>query len=125
MGFTNGSDMPGTRKEKAADIVFEGVVIPKGTCSAKLAAKGINSVEEMSDFLTAIFSDTLKGKIKLPSPETNRRVSSAKTRDGLEEKLRQGLPMTIKGAESSKTRSSRKASKRSKKSGPSDALPGR
>lgn len=82
------------KREKAADIVFEGVVIPKGTRSAKLAAQGITNTDEVGDFLTAIFADTLNGKIILPKPGSPNRVSS-KMRKGLEHKLSRGLPMKI------------------------------
>jgi len=77
-----------------ADIIFEGVVIPKGTRSARLAEQGISTTEEMSDFLTAIFADTLNGKIVLPAPESPHRMSSRKLR-GLEQKLSGGIPMKI------------------------------
>ena len=61
---------------KAADIVFEGVVMPKRTPSAKLAARGIMNTDELGNFLTAIFSDTLNGKITLPTPSSSTRVPS-------------------------------------------------
>jgi hypothetical protein len=83
------------KRSRSSDVVFEGVLIPKGTRSARLAAKGITTVEEMSEFLTAIFSDTLTGKIKLPKPGTNGRVSR-KMLDGIEEKLKQGVPMSVR-----------------------------
>jgi hypothetical protein len=91
--------MAGAIKMKAADIVFEGVLIPKGTRSAKLAAKGITNSDELGNFLAAIFSDTLNGKIILPTPSSNARVPS-KLLSGLEEKLRQGLPMKIAATKS-------------------------
>ena len=62
--------LAGKRKSKAADVVFEGVVIPRGTRSAKLAKKGITNEEEMGNFLTAVFADTLNGKIILPKPNS-------------------------------------------------------
>ena len=80
------------KRNGSADVVFEGVLIPRGTCSAKLAERGINDVEEMGEFLTAVFSDTLRGKIKLP-PEVNRRVSTKMV--ALEQKLKEGLLMRI------------------------------
>jgi hypothetical protein len=96
-----------TKKEKAADIMFEGVVIPRGTRSAKLAAQGITNADEMGDFLTAIFADTLNGKIILPKPESPNRVSS-KMLKGLEHKLSRGLPMKIQAMDS-KIKRKRKA----------------
>lgn len=102
------------RKGKADDVVFEGVVIPGGTRSAKLAKKGIADTDEMADFLTAVFSDTLKGKIILPTRKSRIRVSS-KSLDGSELKLTRGLPVTIqvmsskgKGPRKSKTKSPEK-----------------
>jgi hypothetical protein len=82
------------KRDSATDIVFEGVVIPKGTRSARLAEQGITTTEEMSDFLTAIFADTLNGKIVLPAPESPNRMSSKRLR-GLEQKLSGGIPMKI------------------------------
>jgi hypothetical protein len=82
------------KRDRASEIVFEGVVIPKGTRSAKLAEQGITTTEEMSDFLTAIFADTLNGKIVLPAPESPHRMSSKMLR-GLEQKLSGGIPMKI------------------------------
>jgi hypothetical protein len=82
------------RRSGSRDVIFEGVLIPKGTRSAKLAEKGISDVEEMGEFLTAVFSDTLRGKIKLP-PEPNRRVAK-KLRMGLEPKLKEGRPIRIR-----------------------------
>lgn len=114
-----------SKRSRARDVVFEGVPIPKGTRSARLAAKGITTVEEMSEFLTAIFSDTLTGKIKLPKPGTNGRVSR-KMLDGIEEKLKQGVPMTVRPpalrltAEAKKPRRS-KAARLAKKAGTSEA----
>jgi hypothetical protein len=83
-----------TRKSGAADVVFEGVVLPKGTRSAKLAKQGITNEEEMGNFLTSVFADTLNGKIILPKPDAGIGVSS-RILNGLEEKLRQGLPVGI------------------------------
>ena len=90
--------MPETKREKAEEIMFEGVVIPRGTRSAKLAAQGITTSDEMGDFLTAIFADTLNGKITLPTPESPNIVSS-KMLKGLEHKLSRGLPMKIQAME--------------------------
>ena len=82
------------KRTKEPGIVFEGVDIPKGTDSAKLAAKGIASVDDMGKFLTAVFSDTLKGKIVLPPVKAPNRMS-AKLLKGLEQKFSEGLPMAI------------------------------
>jgi hypothetical protein len=90
--------MAGTRKNTVADIVFEGVVIPRGTRSAKIARKGIKNEEDLGNFLTAIFSDTLSGEIVLPKAASGN-SSSAKMLDGLEQKLKQGLPVTIQAVE--------------------------
>jgi hypothetical protein len=84
---------PGKRG-KRADLMFEGVMIPKRTRSAKIAAKGITNEEDMGNFLTAIFSDTLKGEIVLPKPGVQTGTSSKMLND-VEHKLRQGLPVTI------------------------------
>jgi len=84
----------GTRKSRLADVVFEGVVIPKGTRSAKLARKGITNEDEMGKFLTAVFADTLKGKITLPKPASGMGVPS-RILNGMEQKLRRGLPIGI------------------------------
>jgi hypothetical protein len=86
--------LAGTRKSKAADVVFEGVVIPSGTRSAKLARKGITDEEEMGNFLTAVFADTLKGKITLPKPMSGTGVPS-RMLNGPGQKLRRGLPIGI------------------------------
>jgi hypothetical protein len=82
-----------TRKSKAGDVVFEGVVIPKSTRSAKLAKKGITNEEEMGDFLTSVFADTLNGKIILPKPKSG--IGVPRILNGLEQKLRRGLPIGI------------------------------
>jgi len=82
------------KRDRATDVVFEGVVIPKGTRSARLAEQGITTTEEMSDFLTAIFADTLNGKIVLPAPESPNRMSSRMLR-GLEQKLSGCIPLKI------------------------------
>lgn len=84
----------GTRKNKPADIVFEGVVIPEGTRSAMLAKKGIKNEEEMGKFLTAVFADTLNGKITLPKPASGSGDAS-RILNGLEQKLKRGLPVGI------------------------------
>jgi hypothetical protein len=86
--------MAGRRSGKAADLVFEGVLIPKRTQSAKIAARGITDEEDMGKFLTAVFSDTLKGKIVLPKPDS-RTSASSKVQDGVEHKLKKGLPVTF------------------------------
>jgi hypothetical protein len=98
--------MAATKREKPADIVFEGVVIPKSTRSAKLAAKGITNTEEMASFLTAIFADTLNGKIILPAPESPNKMSS-KMHKGLEQKLSRGLPLKIQASSSRRKRKSK------------------
>ena len=69
-------------------------MIPKGTRSAKLARKGITDEEEMGNFLTAVFADTLNGKIKLPTPTSGIGVPS-RLLNGVEQKLRRGLPIGI------------------------------
>ena len=86
--------MARTRKSGVADVVFEGVVIPKGTRSAKLANKGIRTEDEMGKFLISVFADTLNGKIILPKPEAGTGVPS-RILNRLDEKLRQGLPIDI------------------------------
>jgi hypothetical protein len=91
------------KRDRASEIVFEGVVIPKGTRSAKLAAQGITTTEEMSDFLTAIFADTLNGKIVLPAPESPNRMPHRMLR-GLEQKLSGGIPMKIKPSSAKRKR---------------------
>jgi len=88
-----GIALVGTRKSKAADVIFEGVVIPRGTRSAKLAKKGITNEEEMGNFLTAVFADTLNGKIILPKPKSVGVPS--RILHGSEQKLRRGLPIGI------------------------------
>jgi hypothetical protein len=55
-------------------------VIPEGTRSAMLAEKGITNEEEMANFLTVVFADTLNGKIIF---------------SGLEQRLKQGVPIDI------------------------------
>jgi hypothetical protein len=89
--------MGGRKRSKAADVVFEGVLIPKGTRSAKLASKGIATADEMGDFLTAVFTDTLNGKIVLPSPRTAK--VPRKALNGLEQKLNRGLPLRMQAKE--------------------------
>ncbi|MEO6806485.1 MAG: hypothetical protein ABI286_04420 [Edaphobacter sp.] len=90
------------------DLLFEGVVIPKRTRSAEIAAKGIANEEDMGRFLTAIFSDTLKGEIVLPKPGS-RAGTSSKLLDGLEQKLKRGIPVTIQALGPSRTRRKNKA----------------
>jgi hypothetical protein len=85
--------LAGKKKSKADDVVFEGVVIPKGTRSARLAKKGITNEEEMGDFLTAVFADTLNGKIILPKPKSG--IGVPRILNGLEQKLRRGLTIDI------------------------------
>lgn len=80
---------------KRAELVFEGVVIPRRTRSAKIAAKGIADEEDMGRFLTAIFSDTLKGKIILPQPGSRPDTKLY----GVQHKLKHGLPVTIQPLE--------------------------
>jgi hypothetical protein len=90
-----------TRKSGAADVLFEGVVLPEDTRSAKLAKKGITNEEEMGKFLTAVFADTLKGKIILP--KANSGIDGPlPILNGVEEKLRQGLPVGIRAMSSLK-----------------------
>ena len=98
------TSMARIKRSKKADLVFEGVVIPKRTRSAKIAAKGIANEEDMGRFLTAIFSDTLKGEIVLPKPGS-RAGASSKLLDGLEQKLKRGLPVTIQALGPTRKRS--------------------
>jgi hypothetical protein len=88
--------LAGTRKSKGSDVVFEGVLIPKGTRSARLAEQGITNEDEMGNFLTAVFADTLNGKITLPKPTSGVDVP-ARVRNGVDQKLRRGLPIGIQG----------------------------
>jgi hypothetical protein len=108
--------MAGTQRGKAADVVFEGVVIPKGTRSAEIAARGITNEEELGNFLTAIFSDTLNGKITLPGPGAQARMTS-KILNRLDQKLKQGLPVTIQPKGSSLKRVRKSSSKQPKRPG--------
>jgi hypothetical protein len=94
------------RRGKVADVVFEGVRIPKDTRSAKLAAGGVGTVDEIGEFLTAVFVDTLKGKIVLPPARTTR--VSAKALDGREQKVMRALPVKMHGKDR-RTRRPRKA----------------
>jgi len=110
-----GTGMAAKQRDRTPDILFEGVVIPKGTRSAKLAARGITNTDEMGDFLTAIFTDTLSGKIVLPPPESPNRMSS-KMLKGLEQKLSRGLPMKIQA-------SSIKRKRKSKPKQPKERIP--
>jgi hypothetical protein len=55
-------------------------VIPEGTRSAMLAEKGITNEEEMANFLTVVFADTLNCKIIFSD---------------LEQRLKQGVPIDI------------------------------
>jgi hypothetical protein len=89
--------MAGTRRVKrvkADDLVFEGVVIPRRTRSAKIAALGITDEEDMGRFLTAIFCDTLSGKIVLPKPGAPARVPLRNV-NAAGQKLKRGLPVSI------------------------------
>ncbi len=86
--------MGGNGQRKTQDIVFEGVLIPRRTRSAKIAAKGIRDEEDMGAFLTAVFCDTLNGKIVLPRPGA-RGGKPAKTLNGAGQRLKKGLPVTI------------------------------
>ena len=86
--------MARTKRTKMAELVFEGVVIPRRTRSAKIAAKGIVNEEDMGRFLTAVFSETLSGKIVLPKPSSRAGLPSRRL-NGAEHKLRRGLPLTI------------------------------
>jgi len=95
------SQLARARKSAVDDVVFEGVLIPKDTRSARLANKGITNEEEMGKFLTAVFADTLKGKIILPKASAGVDGPS-RILDGLEEKLRHGLPIGIQPMKSSK-----------------------
>jgi hypothetical protein len=87
--------MAKTKGPKTADVVFEGVLIPKGTRSARLASKGVNTIDEMGDFLTAVFNDTLKGKIVLPSKTAS--PLRVKIPAEAEHKLKRGLPVSMQG----------------------------
>jgi hypothetical protein len=104
VGAGGETSMARIKRSKKADLVFEGVVIPKRTRSAKIAAKGIANEEDMGRFLTAIFSDTLKGEIVLPKPGS-RAGASSKLLDGLEQKLKRGLPVTIQALGPTRKRS--------------------
>jgi hypothetical protein len=86
------------------ELVFEGVVIPKRTRSARLAAKGITNEEDFGRFLTAVFSDTLKGKIVLPKPGL-RGGASSNMMIGARQKLGRGIPVTIQAKKLKRTRS--------------------
>src|SRR5258705_8167310 len=90
-------------KSVAADVVFEGVVIPRETRAAKLAKKGITNEEEIGKFLTAVFADTLKGKIILPKANSESDGSS-RILNGLEEKVKLGLPVGMQATNSIKRR---------------------
>ncbi len=101
------------RRGKIADLVFEGVVIPRRTRSAKIAAKGITNEEDMGRFLTAVFSDTLNGKIVLPKPDS-RAVMPTRILDGEGQKLRRGVPVTIQPMSPNLKRTRRLRAKRLK-----------
>ena len=87
--------MGASKRGKVADVVFEGVRIPKDTRSARLAAGGVGTVDEIGDFLTAVFVDTLKGKIVLPPPRNTR--IPAKALNGREQKIMRSLPVKMSG----------------------------
>ena len=87
--------MARTERSKKAELIFEGVVLPRRTRSAKIAAKGIADEEDFGRFLTAVFSDTLKGKIILPQPGSRADVKL----NGVKQKLKHGLPLTIQANE--------------------------
>ena len=105
--------MTGMKRRQRSDLMFEGVVIPKRTLSAKIAAKGIANEEDMGRFLTAIFSDTLKGEIVLPKPGAQAGASSKLLND-VEHKLKQGLPVTIQSISPKRRRSNETKAKTTK-----------
>ncbi|MGD0446041.1 MAG: hypothetical protein ABSA39_19060 [Edaphobacter sp.] len=90
--------MAGKRRGETGVLLFEGVVIPSRTRSAKIAAQGIADEEDLGRFLTAVFSETLSGKIVLPEPGSRAGVFSKKL-SGKEHKLRSGLPVAIQSKE--------------------------
>ena len=98
-----GMAMARTKGSNGDELVFEGVVIPRRTRSAKIAAEGITNEEDFGRFLTAIFSDTLKGKIVLPKPELQS-VASSSLLSGARQKLGRGLPVTIQPLQLKRTR---------------------
>jgi hypothetical protein len=99
-----GTAMARRRRGTKDELIFEGVVIPRRTRSAKLAAKGIRNEEDFGRFLTAVFSDTLKGKIVLPKLES-RGGASSNVMSGAQQKLGRGLPVTIQAKKLKGTRS--------------------
>jgi hypothetical protein len=100
------------KRGKMEDLIFEGVMIPKRTRSAKIAAKGIRNEEDLGKFLVAVFSDTLNGKIVLPKPGSGAGASS-KMLDGVEQKLKRGLPVTIRPIDPKLKKKRRATGKRS------------
>jgi hypothetical protein len=102
--------MARTNRDKKTELMFEGVVIPRRTRSAKIAAKGISDEEDLGRFLTAVFSDTIKGKIILPQPGARANVKL----NGVTQKLKHGLPVMIQPNELK--RGKKRASKGSEES---------
>jgi hypothetical protein len=98
-----GMAMARMKRGTTDELVFEGVVIPKRTRSAKIAAKGITNEEDFGRFLTAVFSDTLKGKIVLPKPNS-RGGGSSNVMSGARQKLGRGLRVTIQPLDLKRTR---------------------
>jgi hypothetical protein len=105
--------MATTKPAKVGNLVFEGVVIPRRTRSAKIAAKGIANEEDMGRFLTAVFSDTLNGEIVLPKPDS-RAGMPPRMLNGAGQKLRRGLPVTIQPIDPNLKRTRRLRAKRLK-----------
>ena len=103
------------KRGKKTDLLFEGVVIPKRTRSAKIAAMGIANEEDIGRFLTAIFSDTLKGEIVLPKPDSRAGAPPSELLDGLEQKLKRGIPVTIQALGPTRKRSRKDKAKPLKK----------
>lgn len=97
-------------KSGAADVVFEGVVLPKGTRSAKLATMGITNEAEMGNFLTAVFADTLNGKIILPRGDAGVDGRSP-ILNSVEEKFRKGPSLGIRAMSTLKQPSAAKGKK--------------
>jgi len=66
---------------------------------------GIADEEDMGRFLTAVFCDTLSGKIVLPKPSSPARMSP-RIVNAAGQKLRRGLPVSIRplGAKVKRTR---------------------
>ena len=98
--------MARTKRGNRDELVFEGVVIPSRTRSARIAAEGITNEEDFGRFLTAVFSDTLKGRIVLPTPASHS-VASSSLLGGARQKLGRGLPVTIQALQLKRTRKSK------------------